>query len=137
RQVLRDAAPAIALVGAGEEGAAAGPEIDACRRQPVGRHRLAQHAEEGILLRQPLAQRLPAGAAVAGPPYRGLALGDVAARRIAVERQEKERRRVARMGRRREAEARGQARLDALPVAAAILAAIHAAMVLLEEPVGH
>ena len=41
------------------------------------------------------------------------------------------------MGRGGKAEGRGQARLDALPPPAAILAAVHAAMVLLVEPVGH
>src|SRR5690242_15079605 len=41
------------------------------------------------------------------------------------------------MDRRRKAESRRQAGLDAMPAAAAIVAAIHAAMVLLIEPVGH
>ena len=40
RQMLGDRRPAVALVGAGEERAGAGAEIDAGRLQPVGRHRL-------------------------------------------------------------------------------------------------
>src|SRR6185437_1258437 len=50
RQMLGDAVPAVALVGAGVQRAGAGAEIDARRFQPVGRHRLAQHAEEGVAL---------------------------------------------------------------------------------------
>ena len=137
RQVLRDAGPALALVGAGEQAAGVGAEIDPGRLQRVGRHRLAQHGEVGVPLRQAVAQVPPAPPGVPGAPDRGAGLGRVAAGRIAVERQEEQRVRVAGMGGGGKAEARGQALLDARPAAAAILASVHAAMVLLVEPVGH
>src|SRR5690349_10433569 len=67
RQMLGDAVPAVALIGAGVQRAGAGAEIDPGGLQPIGRHRLTQHAEEGVLLRQTVAQRPPAFSAVTRP----------------------------------------------------------------------
>src|ERR1700749_1940601 len=68
RQVARNLAPCLALVGAREQLPCARAEVDAGDVVRVDRHPLAQHAEMRILLRQALAHVLPAGTAVAGAP---------------------------------------------------------------------
>src|SRR5438093_1472977 len=73
-QVARDLAPRLALVRAREDLAGARAEVDAGNVVPVDGHGLAQDAEVRVLLRQPLPQVLPARAAVARAPDRGLAL---------------------------------------------------------------
>src|SRR6185437_9681626 len=113
REILRDHLPALAFIGAREECAAAGAEIDAGGLERIARHRLAEHADIGMLLWQALAQRDPALPAVAGAPHRRLRVRHIAAGDVAIERQEKKRAGFARMGCRGKAEARGQPCLDA------------------------
>src|SRR5690606_24557055 len=135
RQVLGDAGPTVAFVIGCEECTAGRAEIDTRRLHAVGRHRLAQYAEEGVLLREAFAHVLPGLAAVARTPHGRLGVGHEAAMDVAIERQQIERRRIARVNCRWEAEAGGKARLYAFPRLAGIAAAIHAAMVLRVEQV--
>src|SRR6266508_5281453 len=83
-QVLGDAAPAVALVGAGEQRARIRAEVDPGRIEPIGGHDLAQHTEERVFLGQTLPQRLPLVAAVPSPPHGGLPVGYVPARRVTI-----------------------------------------------------
>ena len=64
-QVTRDLLPILTFIEAREDRAAVGAEIDSRRITFVTRHRLTEHSEETTLLRQTLAHRLPALAAVA------------------------------------------------------------------------
>src|SRR5690606_27175927 len=96
---------------------------------------LSQHAEEGVFLRQTFAQILPRATAIAGAPDGCLRVRHKAAVNVTVERQEVERLALARMDCRREAEGGRQPLLYALPCPAAVLAAVHAAVVLLVEKI--
>src|SRR5690606_10217819 len=135
RQVLCDAAPALALVARREQRAAGCAEIDACGLEPVGCHCLSQHTEEGVFLRQSLAQVFPSATAIAGAPDGGLGVRHEAAVNVTVERQQVERLALAGMDGCREAEGGGKPLLYALPSPATVLAAVHAAVVLLVEKV--
>ena len=63
--MTRDLLPILAFIEAAEDRAAVCAEIETCWIAFVTRHRLAEHGEETTLLRQTLAHRLPALAAVA------------------------------------------------------------------------
>src|SRR5215468_9972773 len=65
RQVARDFAPRVALVGAREDLPGARAEVEARSVVRVDRQALAQDAEMGIVLRQAGAHRLPARTGVA------------------------------------------------------------------------
>ena len=84
--LLADGGPGFAVVGAAEQGAGVGAGVDPCGVQPIGGHRLAQHAEERVFLRQALAHCLPFGAAVAGAVNGGFAVRHIAAGGVAVQR---------------------------------------------------
>src|SRR5580704_16022006 len=129
--MLGDAGPAVALVGTGVKRARSRAEVDAGRFQLIGGHGLAQDAEERIGLRQALPMGAPGLAAVSRSPHRRLGVGHVTASGVTIERYEVKALRIARMGGGRKAEARRQTGLDALPAASAVVAAIHAAVVLL------
>lgn len=64
-QVTRGLDPAVPLVTAGEDGARVCAEIDPCGRGTINRPGLRQDREEAGFLRQPVAQCLPAFAAIA------------------------------------------------------------------------
>ena len=64
-QVTGDLLPILTFIEAREDRSTVGAEIDSRWIAFVTRHRLAEHGEETTLLRQTLAHRLPALAAVA------------------------------------------------------------------------
>src|SRR5690606_18661183 len=88
RQVLRDASPAVALIGACIQRAGIGAKVNAGPLKAVSGHGLPQHTEKRVGLRQAFAQVLPRVAAVACPPDCGLRVGYEASCNVAVERQE-------------------------------------------------
>ena len=64
-QVARDLLPILTFIEACEDRATVCPEIDSRWIALVTRHRLTEHSEETAVLRQTLAHRVPALAAVA------------------------------------------------------------------------
>src|SRR6185312_16867895 len=74
REEPADLAPAPAGVDAREQLAGARAEVEAWIVLLVDRHAVAQHADVGVLARQPVRELLPAGAGVARAPDRGLAI---------------------------------------------------------------
>src|SRR3954469_14068290 len=129
-QIVRDLAPRLALVRAGEDLARARAEVDAGGVVRVHRHRLAQDAEVRVRLRQPLPHVLPARAAVARAPDGRLAVVHDAAV-AAVDRDDVERLAVVGVRRRGEAEVARQAFGDLVPRLTGVVGAVHADVVLL------
>src|SRR5581483_7852765 len=63
RQIAHDRRPARAAIGGAVDLSAARAEIDTARVERVDRHRVAQHVDIAVALRQPLGHRLPLVAA--------------------------------------------------------------------------
>ena len=113
--------------------AGAGAGVETRRVGAVGREPVAQDGEVGLLLRQPVRQRLPRSAGVGRPPDRELAVGRAAVH-VALEREEVGGVGLGRVGDDGEAEVHpGDAR-HRRPLLAAVVAAIDAAVVLEVQP---
>src|SRR5688572_26728873 len=134
REVVRDPAPRPALVGRPVDLARARPEVDADRVAVVVCHRLAQHADERVLLWQPVARPDPRVAAVVRAPDGRRGAGHQASLLGIRERDVPDGQRVARMGRHHEPEVAGQVSGDLLPLGSAVGGAVDAAVVLLVQP---
>ena len=127
--------PGVAAVGRGVHLAAGGAEVDAARVERIDRHRVAQHVDVAILLRQAVGQRLPlvaAGAAAidAQLAVRREVLG------VALDRHDVDRLRLVRVDVDDEAEIGRQIAADLVPVIAGVVAAHHVPVLLHEERVG-
>src|SRR5262245_62525696 len=105
-QVVGDPLPGPALVARPVQLARARPEIHACGIAPVDRHRLAQHADVGVLLGQAARLALPGVAAIVRAPDRERPARCGAALLGMAEREHPRRRGVARMRAHDEAELR-------------------------------
>ena len=136
RQVARNALPGLALVAACIDRAVARAEIDAGGIERIGCQGLTHHTEICAGLRQPRTTVSPMRPAIARAPDGHACVWRIAALGVTVERQEEQRVGVTGMGDNRKAKARRETVLDAAPGRAAVVAAVHAAMVLLVEAVG-
>src|SRR5207247_10046853 len=131
-QVAADVAPALALVRAREHLAGARAEVEPRDVIRVDRHRPAEDADVCVLLREAALEPAPARARVARLPDGRAALRH-AAPMTGVERDDVERVAVVRMHRRCEAELGRQPFGDLCPGRSAVVAPVHADMVLLEH----
>src|SRR5205823_8502212 len=100
----------------------------------IRRHAFAQHARKCIVLRQPGGKRLPRATGVATAENSQLSLGRTAEFR-ALQRQNVNRFGLARMDGERKTKIARQSRRDFVPPLARVLAAINAAMILLEKKI--
>src|SRR5829696_4743841 len=135
RQPLGQGLPAVALVGGGVQLPGAGPEVEAGRVEPVAGEAVAEAGQPGVALGQPGGQRLPGVAGVAGPIDAGLTVGGAAAL-VGVERDDPGSVGVAGVGDHGEAEVARDPVGKAMPVVAAVIAAVQAPVVLEVEAVG-
>src|SRR5262249_9138339 len=130
RQVAGDLVPALAFVHARVDLPGARPEVEAGRVLAVDRHSAAQDSEVRILLWQALGELLPARAGVPCPPDRSLPVGHRAPA-PGIERDGVEGVLVVRVDGGGEAELARQPVADLRPRLRAVVAAVHADMVLL------
>src|SRR5690606_32346330 len=69
--------PCVAAIGRPVHLAAGGTEIDSARVEGVDRHRIAQHVDIAMALRQPVRERLPFVASCAASIYPQLTIGRI------------------------------------------------------------
>src|SRR5229473_4448531 len=126
--------PRTALVARAIEFSAAGAEVDSCRLQGIGGHCVPENGLESIFLRQPLGQRLPSAAPIAGAVDAQLRFGH-ATELVRLERQRIDRVQIVGMHRHRKSKVRWYAPGDVAPRIAAIVAAVQSEMVLEKQAI--
>ena len=131
----RNFVPAVSGVRRCEDGARVGAEIHTSSLAVVCGHGLTKDGEEAGGLGQPSALCLPCFARVGGSPDGGGRVGRVAALAVPVEGQGPDRVRIVGMDGDREAEGRGQARVDVVPASDAVPLPPDAVVVLLVKRV--
>ena len=134
-QVAGDLAPALALVVAREHLARARAEVEAGDVERVDRHALAQHAEKRVVLGQAAVELPPRRAAVARPPDGGVARRACSARGPDRAGSRRSSRGRADARRRRSRSRVGSPSVISVPRLAAVVAAVHADVVLLVEAI--
>ena len=121
-------------VGRGVDLPAGRAEVDAARVERVDRHRVAQHVDVAVALRQAVGERFPLVAAGAAAIDAQLALGRKMLR-VALDRHDVDRLRLVRVHVDREAEIGRQVAADFVPRVAGVVAAHHVPVLLHEQHV--
>ena len=132
--MLHDRRPVVAGIGRGVHLPAGGAEIDAAGIEGIDGHRIAQHVDVAIALRQAVGQRLPLVSTAAAAVDAQLAVGRIVLR-VALDRHNVDGLRLVRVHVDRKAEVARQVAADFAPHLATIVAPHHIPVLLHEEDI--